>query len=967
MSGALKDAVLTFSASPDRLRTVRARAFPKWSLVLYTVIATAILFSYSFLFNPFTRNSADQTVPVNAQRILQQCASLKIVPGPGAAFHTREVSDRFEPGTKPTLIKNATIWTGLLNGTEIFTGDVFLKNGIVKRLGKLPKHLLDREDNLVIVEANGAWVTPGLVDLHTHLGILSAPVLGGTFDLSSPHGPVVPWLRSIDAFNTHDDSFEHAIAGGVTTAQILPGSGNAIGGQAFMVKLRPTAKKTPTSMLLEPPVSLWDSGVGFDGHLPWRHLKQACGENVNAYGTRMDTMWWYRSAYDGARKIKEAQDDYCMKAEAGLWNQLQGQPYPENLQWEALVDVLRGRVKISTHCYEAIDLDALVRLTNEFQFPIASIHHASEAYLVPETLKKAFGGPPAIALFANHNRFKREAYRGSEFAPRILADNGIPVIMKSDHPVLDSRHVLYEAQQAHYYGLQPHLALTSVTSTPAEAAGLSHRIGSLQEGADADIVIWDSHPLQLGATPRQVWIDGIPQLNASKNQEHVLVSSKKTNEGSQEIPRVPSWDSERLKAIQYDGLPPLEPERIVNGPVILTNVAEVWERSDSGVKQRWSTQPGHELGTVVLADGRIACVGGYQKCVQAEKAGLVVDIHGGSVGPGLISAGSTLGIEEMELEASTGPGPSFNPYLQGIPAVLEDTGGLVRTVDSLKFATRDALIAHRSGVTYGVSTLRSSTFTLETTFRTGASHSLESNAVIRDITALHVHIERPIPYSAAAFPPISISTQIAGLRRLLLNSNYHNTETGYWFDKAAEGAIPLIISVNNADIMATLLRLKADVEEQRGTRLNMIFNSAIEAHLLAKEIAEANAGVIMTARQVPLSWDSRRIIARPPLTNTTAIATLVEHGVTVGLGVIEATEAASIRFDAAWAALEADGRLTKAQTYELVTTNLEKMFGIADWIKQDDALVIYDGGDIFSLESKVIGIASPSKGNVEFF
>ncbi|KAJ7084096.1 hypothetical protein C8R44DRAFT_651647, partial [Mycena epipterygia] len=141
-------------------------------------------------------------------------------------------------------------------------------------------------------------------------------------------------------------------------------------------------------------------------------------------------------------------------------------------------------------CTQAVDLDALVHLSNEFKFPVPSIHHAGETYLVPGLLKRAWGNIPAIALFASNFRKKREAYRGSEFAPRILADNGLPVIIKvclfviyslvrmyffraqSNHPVLNSRYLMYEAQQTHYHSLNPGLAIAAVTSTPAHTLGV---------------------------------------------------------------------------------------------------------------------------------------------------------------------------------------------------------------------------------------------------------------------------------------------------------------------------------------------------------------------------------------------------------------------------------------------------------------------------------------------------------------
>lgn len=135
------------------------------------------------------------------------------------------------------------------------------------------------------------------------------------------------------------------------------------GGQAFVIKLRPTAERSPSSMVLEPPFSFNSTSVGAPIPYHWRHMKHACGENPSrVYGfTRMDTQWSFRKSYDEARKILEKQDDYCLKAEAGLWDELPAE-FPESLQWEALVDVLRGKVKVNNHCYEAVDFDNMIRV-----------------------------------------------------------------------------------------------------------------------------------------------------------------------------------------------------------------------------------------------------------------------------------------------------------------------------------------------------------------------------------------------------------------------------------------------------------------------------------------------------------------------------------------------------------------------------------------------------------------------------
>ncbi|KAG7093087.1 hypothetical protein E1B28_009375 [Marasmius oreades] len=202
----------------------------------------------------------------------------------------------------------------------------------------------------------------------------------------------------------------------------------------------------------------------------------------------MDTIWSFRAAYEEVRKLKEKQHAFCEKVEAGRWDLLRNESFPEDLQWEALVDVLRGKVKIQNHCYEEVDLDGIVRLSSDFNFSITSFHHAHEAYLVPELLKKTYGHTPVVAMFVTNGRYKRESYRGSEYAPKVLSDNGIEVVMKSDHPVLNSRYLHHEAQQAHYYGLSASLALASITTTPARAAGLDHRIGKVKRGYDAGML-----------------------------------------------------------------------------------------------------------------------------------------------------------------------------------------------------------------------------------------------------------------------------------------------------------------------------------------------------------------------------------------------------------------------------------------------------------------------------------------------
>ncbi|KAK6996805.1 composite domain of metallo-dependent hydrolase, partial [Favolaschia claudopus] len=889
-----------------------------------------------------------------------QCLALRSSLEPTANFiasRTTQGSDRFVEGTPPVLIRNAKILTAARNGTEIVFGDILLDKGVVQGVGYIPNALTQNRHNLHVVDAAGKWVSPGIVDLHSHLAVYSAPDLLGASDGNSGKGPILPWLRSIDGLNTHDDAFRLAIAGGVTTAQILPGSANNIGGQAFLIKPRPTSARSASAMLLEPPLTL---GLNTSDTRPkWRHMKHACGENPSrTYSqNRMDSAWAFRDAYETARKIRDSQDDFCRRAEMGMWDGKE--EFPENLQWEALVDVLRGRVKLSVHCYEAVDLDQIIRLSNEFKFPVASFHHAGETYLVPELLKKAWGGIPTIALFASNFRCKREAYRGSEFAPRILTDNGIPAAMKSDHPVINSRHLMYEAQQAHYYGLNPALALASVTSTPAKALGVGWRVGTLATGQRPylDLVIWDSHPLALGATPVQVYIDGIPQLDkpATLHKPHAF----------QDVPQTPSWEEEIKKTIEYEGLPPLE-GRKEKGVVMFVNVSRV-ETTEAGV---WGGQhDGGEGGSlrVVVDGGAVRCVA-REEVWMDEEAGcgfsldgadavVTVDLKGGELAPGLTTFGSDLGLSEIMLEASTTDGRVFDPLTMYVPEILKDT--VVRAVDGLQFGGRNTLLAYRAGVTTAVVAPMGYDFMrgVGTAFATGASGALASNAIVQAETAMHIAIH---PSMVA-----SVSTQIATLRKLLLVDD----SEGPW-RRVRNGEIPLVVAVHSADIMATLLQLKANFERARFNALRLTFAGATEAHLLAAEIGAAGVSVVLSpARPYPEQWDRRRILSGPPLSRKTSVTTLLEHGVNVALGVASDYDARNARFEIAWAALDADGAIDYPTAMALSTKNLHKALGLDSkaLVDEKEELVVLQGGGMFDFDSKVVGVVSRRRGAVDLF
>jgi imidazolonepropionase-like amidohydrolase len=311
---------------------------------------------------------------------------------------------------KPQLIRNATIWTGepisgtsqedarLGKGYEWISADVLLDRGLILNIQPniLPS---DLPENTEIFEAHRRQLTAGIVDMHSHAGLTSLGNL--QVDADETSADITPFVRSLDALDPLHPEFEWIKSGGVTTSLILPGSENNIGGEAYVVKTA-VGKKSGRKE-----VSQQDMLADPDGN--WRHMKMACGENPkNVHGkvgkggpyTRLGEAWEFRHALEQAREYVRSQDDWCEAAEAiGLENM---ETYlPQELKWESLGAVLRGQVRVNTHCYTVQDLESFVRLTNEFKFRVYAFHHAHQTYLVPEVLKRAWGGTPAAALYAD--------------------------------------------------------------------------------------------------------------------------------------------------------------------------------------------------------------------------------------------------------------------------------------------------------------------------------------------------------------------------------------------------------------------------------------------------------------------------------------------------------------------------------------------------------------------------------------
>jgi imidazolonepropionase-like amidohydrolase len=829
-------------------------------------------------------------------------------------------------GGNATLIRNTTFWTGEpVAGEYIWQhGDVLLENGLIARVGR---SLDDDElpEGVVVHDGSGKMLTAGIVDMHSHAGDSPLPATRGGEDTNEMSSDTTPYVRSIDAINPLDPQIQVIKSGGVTTSLILPGSGNNIGGEAFVIKHAVGYSDGRPELSAEDMLA--------DPEHNWRYMKMACGENAKRdFGpvSRMGEAWEFRNAFSQAKALVQSQDDWCAAADqVGFANM---QTYlPQELKWESLAAVLRGHVHVNTHCYTVPDLEAFIRHTNEFKFPVRAFHHAHQTYLVPEILKRNYGGrPPAAALFADNMYYKVESYVGSEQAGKILNENGITPVYVSDNPVINAQHVLFEAAKAYKYGLPYHVALAGVTSASAELLGLGERIGKVKESFDADLALWDSDPLSVGATPVQVWIDGTPQF-----KEPVELKKPDAKPINHEDALEPSTD-----AVEHQN-------------VVFTGVSRVMI---DGLEH----QNVDESVSVVVKDSRIECVGTCQDVISALSDAKTIHLTNGHFAPPATAFGSYLGIEEISAEEVTNDGGN-------------NAESFSSAIDGLALDSKSLQAAYAHGVTRAISAPaydEGGHKGISVGFRVNAKHGLEKHAIFEEQVALHY----TLTLDARRGSTPSISSLVNELEVKLLKSLASNenstteSQESRSLHRVVHGELPLVITVHKADTIASLLRLKSTIDAyiqasntKSTTSLRLIILGAAEAHLLAPELAAAKVGVIL-APPFPYaeSWDQRRSLTGAPLTNGTAIDVLHSEGVDFALGTAEDWQTRDLYLFAGIAHANGGGKIGEKEALGLVTGNVYGMLGLED-SKQDvkGEWVVFEGSPL-EIRSRVVAVADGS-------
>ena len=441
--------------------------------------------------------------------------ALAMLAATASAAPTKPVADPY-PSTyqripsAAVLIRNATVLTG--SGERLEGSDVVMDQGRILAVGQG----LQAPEGAQVIDGTGKWVTPGIIDVHSHLGVYSSPGVSAHEDGNEMSSPVTPNVWAEHAIWPQDPGFGTALAGGVTSMQILPGSGNLIGGRGVTVK-------NVSAVTYQ--------AMKFPG-APWG-LKMACGENPKrVYGskggspmTRMGNVAGYRAAFIEAQAYMRSWDKYLSGQKSdeapkkkSRWGKKDDEsgakaddPPSRDLAKDTLMAAMKGDIRVHIHCYRADEMAIMLDLAKEFGFKVAAFHHGVEAYKLADRLaaENVCG-----ALWADWWGFKMEALDGVEENVALVdrPANGCAIVHSDSSEGIQRLNQEAAKMMAHGRAagmdIRPERAIRWLTANPAKALGIDGQTGTLEAGKMADVVIWNGTPFSVYAHAEKVFVDG---------------------------------------------------------------------------------------------------------------------------------------------------------------------------------------------------------------------------------------------------------------------------------------------------------------------------------------------------------------------------------------------------------------------------------------------------------------------------
>ncbi|WP_406638862.1 amidohydrolase [Amycolatopsis sp. WGS_07] len=361
-------------------------------------------------------------------------------------------------------------------------GTVLIEDGRITHVGAEAD--VEVPEDAELVDASGSWVLPGFIDAHAHLGVHEDGEGWSGNDTNEMTDPNGARFRAVDGIDPYEPGFDDALAGGVTSVVIKPGSGNPIGGQTIGVK---TWGRSILDMTFAEQVSV-KSALG-------ENPKRIYGEKKVTPSTRLGVAAILREAFTKARNY-QAKRDHTLA---------EGKPFETDLTNETLAKVLDGELYWDQHVHRADDMVTAIRLADEFGYKLV-INHGTEGHLIADLLAER--AVPVILGPLFTTKSKVELRNRTLRSAGILARAGVKIAITTDHPVIPINFLVYQAALAVKDGLDPETALKALTLHPAQMLGLDDRIGTLTPGLDADVVVWSGDPLDVMNRAMRVFVRG---------------------------------------------------------------------------------------------------------------------------------------------------------------------------------------------------------------------------------------------------------------------------------------------------------------------------------------------------------------------------------------------------------------------------------------------------------------------------
>ncbi len=553
------------------------------------------------------------------------------------------------------LVKNATLWTLGTRGT-LAPGDLLVREGKIAEVGT---HL-SAPPGAMVIDATGKHVTPGLIDCHSH-----SAIRGGVNESSNN---ITAEVRIGDVIDPEAVDLYRQLAGGLTSANLLHGSANAVGGQNAVVKLK--WKSTSDAMLIAtaPP------GIKFAlGENPKRSNFSFPGTERRYPATRMGVEESIRERFLAARNYARDGEEYDRLSDA---EKARREPPRRDLQLEAIAEILNHKRLVHSHSYRQDEILALIRLAEDFNFHIGTFQHVLEGYKVADEIAAHGAGG---STFSDWWAYKLEAYDAIPYNGALMAKRGVIVSFNSDSGELARRLNFEAAKAVKYGGLDEIEALKFVTVNPAKQLRIDNRVGSLEPGKDADFVIWSGHPFSVYTIAEQTWVDGVKEFDrqddlarrAAADQERAALierikKGEKKPEPKKEGDKRSSQEAEKPGATPAGGTP-AAPEKAsakstqaaksteaarFKPPIPPAQAVTYRDRFASlggtfaiiGATLHTITRGDIENGTIVFEKGKITAVGAG---LGAPKDAALIDGKGKHVYPGMIAANTVLGLTEI--------------------------------------------------------------------------------------------------------------------------------------------------------------------------------------------------------------------------------------------------------------------------------------------------------------------------------